>query len=109
MHRSYARATAAAAKSQHARNLARLGMSDAMWEALEDLHLARLNKERGRRRKMNDRTLGALYKRGLATCVAPPDYCPCGVRTDLCACCGPNVMLWMLTETGKALVRSGRG
>jgi len=92
-------------KASEDRTLDRLGMSDAMWDALEDLHLSRLNKERGRRRKLNDRTMTALYKRGLATYVSPaPVPCPyCHGAT-----CGDDVAVWSCTDKGKALAMAGR-
>lgn len=92
-------------KAAEDRALERLGMSDPMWEALEDLHLSRLNKERGRRRKATDRTMLALYKRGLATYVIPaPSPCPYCDGSS----CGDDVAVWSCTEKGKALAMAGR-
>lgn len=73
----------------------KVGKDDAAWRALSgpmqdrlgDLHLARLNKERGRRASIDDRTLLALYRRGLAVYRFADDGGP----------------LWSLSDEGKRL------
>lgn len=102
--RGFGAVVRAVRKNGEAARLARLGMSDAMWDALEDLHLARLNKERGRRRRMNDRTLQALSSRGLATWTPAPVPCP---HCDGSACTAETV-LWSATPEGKELAMRGR-
>ena len=95
--RDFDRNAAATRKRIQADRLERLGLSDPMWNALQDLHLARLERERGRRAKMTDATLVALQTRGLATWNPIP---------------GENAAdgdcLWTATAEGAAMIKTGR-
>ena len=81
-------------KGQKAAYLDRAGMSPAMWAKLEELHLARLNPERGLRASLRDPTLCALYARGLATGSSLEGFDGDG-------------WLWTTTEQGKAMHMAG--
>ena len=69
-------------------------LSPRMVDGIGDLHLARLNKERGRRASFKDATLRALEVRGLAAWSTAP-----GTAANR------DEVLWSLTPEGRSVAK----
>ena len=89
------RRCAEAGRKAAADRIERLGISDAMWDRLQELPLARLTRERGDRASMSSPTLVALEKRGLATWTIIE-----GEQS--------HIVLWRCTDAGERMMRDGR-
>lgn len=95
--RAFERRAKANAAALKAKTLDRLGVSDAMWETLQTLHLARLTPERGRPAPMAQATLAALQRRGLAAWVLIDGEDPVEGNVS-----------WSCTADGAAMIKEGR-
>lgn len=90
--REWDRRTAAAAVERKAKTLEAKGISDPMWEALQTVHLARLQPARAHAAPPTQPQLQALERRGLVTWAS--------MEGDLA--------LWTTTPAGAAMMKEGR-
>lgn len=91
--RAFERRVAALDAAKKAQTLEAKGVTDSMWDMLQDLHLARLKPERAIRIAAGNATLAALKRRGLATSASAEDQ---------------SAVMAKATPEGAAMVKKGR-
>lgn len=90
--RDFDRRCAAADKARKARTLDTKGITDPMWEALQAVHLARLQPARAYAASPTQPQLQALQRRGLVTWSKSEG----------------ELALWTTTPEGAAMMKEGR-